>query len=155
MLQIYAYKPANIIDNNDLLFERGSYAKIVNEPIEGTLHATIARIEQVSFVSRDRIVSKITEQPISLTEISTGCKVVINIILNPNIPVNVYECGENYIHEIYRLDKGKIYSPEYIWPKNDSGLKDVEFEGIISDHEQIRIHGLDELKRWYSANVKN
>lgn len=154
MLQIYAYKPNNLVEFNDIWFERNTYNRICTEDVKGPLHTAITRIEQVEFADNERIYSKITGEPISLSEISTGCKTILNIMCFPDKPFLIYECGENYIHEVYLLQNGLVYSPEFIWTNKQELLSNTEFLCHSSKSKQTTIHGISELERWYIKNGK-
>lgn len=47
----------------------------------------------------------------TLSNLSTGCKTIINIIENPDKLVNVVECGSNVLNEIFKLDEIRIVMP--------------------------------------------
>lgn len=128
--------PDNVILSNDLLYET-STVDIVSRT--ESLRKMIEKVEGVTFISETRVISKFNGQPINLNEISTGCKTLINILVNPELPIYVGESGENILREIYRLDEGTLYSPEFLIV-DDEVLKGKEFELIDNSVHTIMLY---------------
>lgn len=124
---------------------------IDNSEIGKSLREIIERVEDIKFVPghNDKIISKFSGTTISVTEISTGCKTLINIVLNPEKPVSILECGDNVLKEIFSLESGTLYADEsrvfY-----DATFGDKHFLCCsINDNEEVI--GFAGIERWYES----
>lgn len=79
---------------------------------------------------------------VSMTELSTGCKTIINIISFPDKIFTVTECGKNALRHIFRLDTGNIHMVySVILPKEinevtltiDGKTEQVKDRAVLSD----------------------
>ena len=151
MLQIYTdYPQTDCIISNDFEFDTKTLKKMLSDGAE-KYKSIISEIENVEFITDDKLISKINNEPISITKLSTGCKTILNILYNPDKIVFAIECGHNYSHFIYRLKDGKIYAPHFMFPVNRREFSDTEFV-LHSKNEIITISGIDDLERWYCEN---
>ena len=92
MRQVYTdYPKESCIVSNDMEFELHTMEKILSVDTD-KYKKLISRIEKVVFCDDDKIISIVTREPVSLLEISTGCKTIINIICNPDKIVFAIEC---------------------------------------------------------------
>ena len=170
-MNIYIDKQPNMINFNDAFFN--SYAipfvKADNN-IGATIRNSISKIEDVEFQGKDRIISKYNGYPLNLTELSTGCKTIINVLLSTsfiytdgkykrvncgkgNIVINVAECGANYIKYLYSVKNGNIYMPTYRYTDN---LKSIKGSFKIYKNGQMleAFTNTDDLERWYMTNAQ-
>ena len=151
MLQIYTDIPKdNCIISNDIEFDTKTLRKILNTGFD-KYKKIISEIENVNFINDDKIVSKINGEPINITELSTGCKTIINIMVNSDKIVFATECGKNYIKYIYRLKDGKIYTSHFLIPSDRMEFKDKKIELIKGDNHII-INGIYDLEKWFYEN---
>ena len=155
MLQIYTDVPnSNCIVSNDKEFELNTAYKILNSK-DSKYRDYISKIENVRFDSLDNgyIISSITNESVPITDISTGCKTIINILVNPDKIVFAIECGKNYSDYIYAIKDGKIYLPYFLIPRNIDKFSNKEFE-VHSKGKVIKINNIHELERWYNSNAE-
>ena len=79
MLQIYTECPKDdCIVSNDREFELKTLKKMLESKPE-KYKSIISEIENVEFVGDDKIISSINGEPISILDISTGCKTIFDI----------------------------------------------------------------------------
>lgn len=101
---------SNLQRNNDLFFN----TRTCNEKMTSADIAVMMKIDNAVLKEDNRI-----ETPYGLgfiTNLSTGCKTIINILKYPNIVFSVDECGANVIETLFRIDGIKIFMtfPIYI-----------------------------------------
>lgn len=153
MLQIYNYKTDDTIMSNDNQFIVDSFKRVIANSDEGVnCRRMIEKVEGVKFISNSDnklIISKITHTVISVDKVSTGCKTLINVLLNPDRPVFIGECGNNILKTIFKLNNGKIYSPYKNIPLDSENNKSFE---CCSRNKKTIITGLDALEEWYNGN---
>ena len=102
MIHYYLYPPQNVILDNEWYFADTTYVhasdtlfnKILME-FEGA--APIPNINGF-------YMSKFKGEPIRLSELSTGCKTILNTVFNPDKVFALTECGQNAISYLYNLD---------------------------------------------------
>jgi len=146
MLQIYTEYSDDYVISNDSEFNTNTYSKMLNDKTE-RYKKIITEVEGLEFVSDDKVNSKITGQPISLADISTGCKTILNIVYNPDKVISVIECGMNYAKYIYKLD-GRIYMPYFLPPYRTLDFGVVEIE-LIHRNKRKKFNDIIKLEWWY------
>lgn len=149
MLHIYPNcKREEIISNNDREFETNTIKKMkANQKYKDI----ISKVEGIKFITDDMLISRIDNSPISIPDISTGCKTLLNIIYNPDKIVSTVECGNNYSKYIYNLKDGKVYMPFFMIPDNREEIGKTNIV-IHTDSGTVKIENLNDLERWYSEN---
>lgn len=153
MLEIYNYKENNTIMCNEREFTRNSYSIAVSNTKLGNKCRKIAEIvDGVSFVSNKDLKLNSTGETISWIDLSTGCKTLINILINPDKPVFIGECEKYIITMIYKLNSGKIYSPykivDHTEDHNNTRYK------CINKNSETEVVGIESVYNWYDMQVK-
>lgn len=102
-----------VIEFNDAFFD-DNLSKI--EFDSDKIKLLISTIDQGEYIGEFKFLSKIGHVPISVTELSTGCKTAINVVTFPDMIVSLAECGINAIEEIFKLSNGRVFieSPTYL-----------------------------------------
>lgn len=87
-------------------------------------------IDDVDYIGDKRVLSKfIKNTAISVKEISSGCKTVINVASFPNMIFSAAECGDNALQVIFNLKRGNIYLPFFILPRKFTNDIEVIYNG--------------------------
>lgn len=127
MMEVYlawtkSENSAKVVEFNDGFFDE-NLLKINFD--SDKIKSLISTIDHGEYIGEFKFISRIGHVPISVTELSTGCKTAINIASFPDTIISITECGINAVEEIFKLDKGKVFidSPTYI-PYNKN--KDIE-----------------------------
>lgn len=133
------------LDKSDIIFNDSYFEYKLDEYIERgyeyVIKDAIENIDGCIYIGNYKIKSKFTKLPISITEISTGCKTVINVLCNRDKIVNVDGCGLNALE--YLLRYGVTVSSRGFLPikKLDSPIKvvlnteEVIFNNIVDYHK--------------------
>lgn len=58
---------------------------------------------EITFIGRDKELGALNK-----SNLSTGCKTIINIINNPEVCFDVIECGQNALELLHLVDNGHI-----------------------------------------------
>lgn len=132
---------SNLQRNNDLFFN----TRTCNEKMTSVDIAVMMKIDNAVLKKDNRI-----ETPYGLgfiTNLSTGCKTIINILKYPNIVFSVDECGANVVETLFRIDGIKIFMtfPIYIHFRNDT---------IIRFNNTDVIKGEDEYYSWWQHKLR-
>jgi len=113
MLNLYLGRVANGILLNDVFFDY-NLCESDNNYVDETMKRIIKSIDKVECVGNKSIYSKFMHDgknkvAISMTELSTGCKTVLNVYKNKDKCFYVGECGENALIELLNLDEGNAF----------------------------------------------
>ena len=146
MLQIYTKYKEGYVLSNDIEFNTNTLNKMLNDD-SLQYKKVISTVENVTFANADKIISKINGEPLSMVNISTGCKTILNIMYNQNKIISTLECGDNYSKYIYKLD-GKIYMPDFLLPLNMDEIGDINIE-LFDNDNVIKFNNIYDLERWY------
>lgn len=90
-------------------------------PVTDAVKHMIQTIDGVQYAGGYNILSKYDEnrqQIISMMNLSTGCKTVINCMTFPEVIFSMDECGENALSELLKIPNGKLYFssvPMIVW----------------------------------------
>ena len=128
----------NYCEYNDAWFDRNT-DKIKFESIVLDI---IKKIDNVDYAGNKRVFSKfLKDTAISVEELSTGCKTVINVYSFPNKIFTAVECGDNALQVLFNLKRGNIYLPYFVLPM--AFINEIE---VISDGFSQIIHNNKELE---------
>lgn len=50
----------------------------------------------------------------TIRNLSSGCKTLLNIMMNPNMVVNIDECGKNVLDIIFKMENISIYITAFL-----------------------------------------
>ena len=107
------------------------------------VQSLISTIDGGKYIGGFSFISRISKTPVSVTELSTGCKTAINVVTFPDMVIDITGCGINAVEEIFKLDKGKVFigSPTYIPYNKNKGI--IVFDGykrkVISIEKMNRV----------------
>lgn len=90
----------------------------------------IKEIDGVEFTTDKMIISKYTGDRVDLSNLSTGCKTLLNIMHNTDKIFTIQECGCNVLKLIYALKNGMVYSDAIVTPMDENIINDIY---LISD----------------------
>ena len=129
------------LDKNDIIFINDMWFEANLDSIdENVLCEMIKKIDDTEYVGNYMIMSKFNQQVISVANISTGCKTVLNVISFPNKIFSLSECGKNALNEIFKLKNGKCHMSYYAMPKKlDNQIEIITKDGtfITSDDNEL------------------
>ena len=142
MLEIYVDSALkDVVELNDYYFNINTYQRVLSEK---RLQDILKTVEQID-ICGERVISKITNEPISLSHISTGCKTLLNIVAFPQKIFSIVECGENVLSAIYKLKEGRIYCRKKLLPYEDIDNK----YKLFYESSVFVFNNLLELERWW------
>lgn len=127
---------SNLQRNNDLFFN----TRTCNEKMTSVDTAVMQKIDHAVLKADNRI-----ETPYGLgyiTNLSTGCKTVINILKYPDIIFSVDECGANAIELLFRMRDVKFFMSYPIYVRVDNGT-------TIQFNDADIISGEDAFYTWW------
>lgn len=132
---------SNLQRNNDLFFN----TRTCNEKMTSVDTAVMQKIDHAVLKADNRI-----ETPYGLgyiTNLSTGCKTVINILKYPDIIFSVDECGANAIELLFRMRDVKFFMsyPIYVHFRDDT---------IIRFNNTNVTKGEDEYYSWWQHKLR-
>lgn len=142
MLELYITKGVHdCVISNDAFFDfdvsngRKKFDKICRDFMK--------KIDDAEYVDRYTVKSGLTNYNVSICNLSTGCKTLLNILRHPDKIFYMGECGDNVLEHIFNLKTGKICMNLFFIPPsfcNDILCK-IEYSG-----ESLIIHNGDELE---------
>lgn len=128
---------------NDAWFDK----YVDNIKFDKTIANIIKFIDGVEYIGNKRIKSKfVKDVAISVKELSSGCKTVINVAHFNNMIFSAAECGDNALHVLFNLKRGNVYIPFFVIPK--SFKNDIE---VIYNGDKAIVHNSDELEKLLNA----
>ena len=102
MINYYLYKPSKMfVGDNDLEFS--TIVNSINWDSEKKKALTVFEGVGLDHTFPKYVISKYGGDPISLYEISSGCKTILNVLNNPLKVYSLNECGRNAISYLYNL----------------------------------------------------
>jgi len=123
---------------NDAWFDK--YADEIQ--FSDTIIKIIEMIDKVRYIGNQRVISKFMENvAISVKELSTGCKTVINVASFPNTIFTAAECGGNALQVLFNLKRGNVYLPFFVIPEKFNNEIKVIYNG-----ESVIVHNNIELE---------
>lgn len=102
----------------------------------------IKLIDGVDYIGNYRVRSKFVKDiAISVKELSSGCKTVINVASFNNQIFSAAECGDNALQVLFNLKKGNVYLPFFVIPRKFINDIEIDYNGNI-----LIIHNNKELE---------
>lgn len=139
MLKIYLGEVGenNYCQYNDLWFDKYYKEIKFNKPISKVMEL----IDGVKYIDNYRFNSKYEKDiAVSVKELSTGCKTAINVASFNKI-FSVAECGDNALQVIFTFNRGSIYLPFFILPREFQNEIEVHMPNgekcIINNNKQL------------------
>lgn len=123
------------IELNDLFFNKNTVMKIDEKAKE-----IISKIDGAQLIGKYKIRSKFDDFTLDIDKLSTGCKMVLNVLYFPDKVFCLKECGNNALEILYKLEKGYVYS-EYPLIPFDVGsvvVQTREIKTVINDYEKLK-----------------
>ena len=113
-----------------------------NIQFDDNIKKIIKKIDDVDYIGNKRVLSKfVKDTAISVKELSSGCKTVINVANFPNIIFSAAECGDNALQVIFNFNKGNIYLPYFVIPRKF--INNIE---VICNGKSIVVHNNEEFE---------
>ena len=130
---------------NDAYFEHMIDSYIENG-YESIVKDCIEHIDECEYLGDFKIRSKITDTPISILEVSTGCKTVINVLCNRDKIVNISSCGINALAYLLEHDEITAGLDGFI------PLKSLNCDlSIINEYNTDKISNIEEYYEYWGA----
>ncbi len=133
--------PSNVeyIHCNDYFFNT-----VTVHVLDERARAIIKKIDDSEMISKYKIESKYDGTVINITLLSTGCKTVLNTLYFPDKVFCLKECGYNALVEMYKLERGNVFS-EY-------SLVPIEMdEAEASENGEVFVfHDCEDLRGWWT-----
>lgn len=100
-----------------------------------------------NFSASIKIMSKFNEVALDIDCLSTGCKIILNVLYFPNKVFCMKECGDNAIELLYSLKNGNIYSDYAMIPFDMPAVR------VANNSKYQIIDDYEELKRWWKNEM--
>jgi hypothetical protein len=138
MLRIYLQtEDTSIIKFNDNWFD--NYINNIN--FDDVVSNIIKSIDNVEYIGNYKVKSKFNNgASISVSELSTGCKTAINVYTFYDKMFTVSECGDNALQTIFMLERGNIYLPYFVIPREFNNAIEVVYDNnsrIVNNNTQL------------------
>lgn len=138
MLRIYLQTDdTSIIKFNDNWFD--NYINNIN--FDDVVSNIIKSIDNVEYIGNYKVKSKFNNgASISVSELSTGCKTAINVYTFYDKMFTVSECGDNALQTIFMLERGNIYLPYFVIPREFNNAIEVIYDNtnrIVNNNTQL------------------
>ena len=142
MLRLYVGKLGNLNEQccqiNDAWFDK----YLDNIKFDDNIKKIIKLIDNVEYIGNKRVKSKyVRDIAISVKELSTGCKSVINIASFESKIFSIAECGDNALQVLFNFKRGNAYLPYFILPREFNN--NIE---VICNNKSLIIHNNNELE---------
>jgi len=138
MLKIYVGELKDYCTYNDAWFNK--YIDKIDFD-NNIIKKLISLIDHVDYIGNKRVKSKfVSDVAISVKELSSGCKTVINVASFPDKIFSAAECGDNALQVLFNLKRGNIYLPFFIIPKEFKNNIEVVYNGnsnIVKDNYEL------------------
>ena len=138
MLNVYIgdIKSDNLVRFNDAWFDR----HLKGLQVDDNIKYFMKKIDESIYIKEHKMYSRFDKELcISMKQLSTGCKTLINVYRFKDKIFDVIECGDNVIEEIFRLQQGNIYiSAFYIIPEFNGTVNVYTNNGVkMMNKEQL------------------
>lgn len=104
MINIYLNCGKEVIHRNDAYFDRNFFLK---HAVDDTIKNIIYKIDMCKY-TKNGFMNTQDGSGLAITNLSTGCKTVINVYTFPNILFSVEEAGRNALEEALKLPWGSV-----------------------------------------------
>ena len=105
MLNVYigSIKSDNLVRFNDAWFDR----HLKGLKVDANIKYFMKKIDESTYIKEHKMYSRFDKELcVSMEQLSTGCKTLINVYSFNDKIFDVIECGDNVIDEIFRLKQG-------------------------------------------------
>lgn len=99
------------VELNDIYFNQSTARKL-----DDRARKVIGIIDEAKLVSKYKICSKFNDIVLDVDRLSSGCKMVLNVLYNPDKVFCLKECGNNALEVLYNLEAGNVYSDYALIP---------------------------------------
>lgn len=145
MITIYKCESDIPIDSELIVLNDVYFNKHTAELLDERAKEIIQIIDGAVMIGKYQIQSKFHDVVLDIDRLSTGCKVVLNVLYNPGKVFCMKECGENALDILYAMERGQVYSD---YPTISFDMTEVRavFRGkamVINDYEK--------LKEWWNC----
>ena len=112
MIHYYRYQPSNLEKDNEWFFSENTF-KFAGTPLFDKILSEFE--DAVRIPGLDGMYSsKFEGEVIRVSELSTGCKTILNAVFNKDKVFALKECGQNAITYMYNLDSDVHVYHEYL-----------------------------------------
>ena len=138
MLNVYIgdIKSENLVKFNDAWFDR----HLKGLKVDANIKYFMKKIDESTYIKEHKMYSRFDKELcVSMEQLSTGCKTLINVYIFNDKIFDVIECGDNVIDEIFRLKQGNILiSAFYLIPEFQGTVKVYTNNGVMMmNNEQL------------------
>ena len=132
------------INFNDFHFDV-KIAEYIKNGYENIISDCVSNIDKCKYIGDGRVESKFGNYAVSIEEISTGCKTVINVLCNRDKIVNVSGCGGNALaYLLNNYDNVTISSVGFVSSRSfDTELK------LVLNNKEIQVRNSREYYRYW------
>lgn len=97
------------VELNDIFFNTNTVLKI-----DERAKNVVEQIDNAKLVGKYKIESKFNGVTLDIDCLSTGCKIILNVMYFPDKIFCIKECGDNALEILYGLQQGFVYILIYI-----------------------------------------
>ena len=128
------------VELNDIYFNQNT-AFNLDEKAEKLIEV----IDGAKLISKFKISSSFNGTVLDVDKLSTSCKIVLNVLYNPDKVFCLKECGYSALEILYGLEYGNVYSDYAVIPFEIDRVRVQTSAGtnVVADYE--------ELKAWWSC----
>lgn len=128
------------VELNDIYFNQNT-ALNLDEKAEKLIEV----IDGAKLISKFKISSSFNGTVLDVDKLSTSCKIVLNVLYNPDKVFCLKECGYSALEILYGLEYGNVYSDYAVIPFQIYRVRVQTSAGtnVVADYE--------ELKAWWSC----
>ena len=128
------------VELNDIYFNQNT-AFNLDEKAEKLIEV----IDGAKLISKFKISSSFNGTVLDVDKLSTSCKIVLNVLYNPDKVFCLKECGYSALEILYGLECGNVYSDYAVIPFEIDRVRVQTSAGtnVVADYE--------ELKAWWSC----
>lgn len=126
------------IELNDIYFNKYTVLKLDERAKD-----IIKKIDGSEQIGRYKIKSKFNGVTLDIDCLSTGCKIVLNVLYSQDKVFCLKECGENALEILFHLENGYVYSDYAMIPFEMSKVN------VFSGNKNRMIDDYEELKEWW------
>ena len=127
------------VELNDVFFNKNTVIKLDEQAKK-----IVEQIDGAKLISKYKIESKFNGVTLDVDCLSTGCKIVLNVLYFSDKVFCIKECGDNALEILYNLEKGSVYSEYAVIPFNMEKVK------VCSESDVKVIDDYEALKEWWS-----
>lgn len=138
----------NVVNFNDVFFNKYTSSNLDL----GKAKEVVKIIDDCILTDESKVISKFTGGELDLSNLSTGCKTVLNVLFNKNKIFNAEECGTNALYYLYKLSNGSIYLKDIVTPLSDCFSVNIR---VVYNDDEFLFSDTDKLGCWYKECVES